>query len=192
MAAKDYINRLIDGDRCAFDEIYRAYKSVFIGVIRKAYPIGAEQALDLYHRALAALYNNVRTGRIGRDGLPDEKLQAYIINTGKWMSLNDYRKRQTPLTFDTDYVMRYDAVVDEESDFEKNEKLAVIRSAVKEMKMPCSKLLYLAIYYEKSHEEIASIMHYANARTVTTQRSRCTQKLIGFLRKRFKELGYEY
>ena len=120
------------------------------------------------------------------------ELQAYIINTGKWMSLNDYRKRQTPLTFDTDYVMRYDAVVDEESDFEKNEKLAVIRSAVKEMKMPCSKLLYLAIYYEKSHEEIASIMHYANARTVTTQRSRCTQKLIGFLRKRFKELGYEY
>ena len=72
------------------------------------------------------------------------------------------------------------------------EEDAVIRSAVKEMKMPCSKLLYLAIYYEKSHEEIASIMHYANARTVTTQRSRCTQKLIGFLRKRFKELGYEY
>ena len=50
MASKNYINRLIDGDARAFDEIYFAYKSLFIAVLRKEYGHDMEHAVDLYHR----------------------------------------------------------------------------------------------------------------------------------------------
>ena len=205
MANKNYINRLIDGDARSFDEIYFAYKSLFIAVMRKEYGHDMEHAVDLYHRAMAALDNNVRTGRIKRDGLPDEKLKAYIINTGKMISLNDYRKRQTPLAFNTDYVMNLDGApgrktrsdevaeepYDTEADERENVKLAIIRAVVDEMKNPCAELLELAIYRRKRNEEIAAIMNYANAQSVATQRNRCMEKLRGFAKKRFKESGYE-
>ena len=205
MASKNYINRLIDGDARAFDEIYFAYKNIFIAIMRKDYGHDTEHAVDLYHRAMAALDNNVRTGRIKHDGLPDEKVKAYIINTGKMISLNDHRKRQTPLTFSTDYVMnldgapthktRSDEVVEEpydtEADERENVQLSIIRAVVDEMKNPCAELLELAIYRRKRNEEIAAIMNYANAQSVATQRSRCMEKLKGFAKKRFKESGYE-
>lgn len=192
MRGKNYINRLIDGDARAFDEIYYAYKDLFLALMQKMYGHKIEAATNLYHRALAALDNNVRTGRIKRDELPDEKVKAYIINTGKQLSWNDYRKKPSPLFFDTDYVMNYkDKQMDEPFDDEAGQKVAIVRQVVKEMKMPCSQLLILAIFEERSNKEIADIMQYANADSAKIQRHRCLSKLRGAALKRLKDSGYE-
>lgn len=192
MDDKNYINRLIDGDARAFDEIYYAYKDLFIGVLRKSYGHDYDHAIDLYHRAMAALDNNVRRGRIKHDELPDEKLKAYIINTGKWISLNDHRKRQTLMTFDTEMVFRKgNSMADDEADAERSEQLSIIRKTVLEMKMPCSQLLDLAIYERKTHEEISAIMGYSSAQSVANQRHRCMDKLVNFAKSNLKKSGYD-
>ena len=188
---KNYINRIIDGDPKAFDEMYYACKNNFVNGFRSNFGTDKERSEDLYHKAIAILNNNIETGRIKTDDLPDEKLQAYIFKSGKYIMFNENRKRQVGLTFDTDAIMNDSCMDDEEYDREKDDKLFIVKATVRDMPMPCSKLLSLAVYHKKSNAEIARIMDYSGPDSVKTQRYRCMQRLRDMVVKRFKDCGYE-
>ncbi len=203
------IGRISSGDDRAFDELYCTYRKGFLALFRKCFDVGEEDALDLYQEACAALYNNIRSKKVTEDNLPAAKVHPYLISTGKWILYNKRRKRQVPLVFETDLVMRFhgteeemgrspienlaalDKVEDESYDKEYDDKLFVIRSSVRDIPEPCSRLLDLVVFQGKSHKEVAEIMHYANTDTVSSQRWRCMQKLRELVLSRFKLLGYE-
>lgn len=194
----NYINRIIDGDKRAFDDMYKALKPEFIRICRRRFSLGRSLSEDLYHDALAVLYNNIETGRLERDKLPDEKVGAYVGLIARNIQYNRNRKRQIPLVYNP-WRLLNDS--DDESsgklgeevpyDAETDDKLFILRTTVRDMPMPCAEILRLAVYEKKSNEEVASIMHYANSDSAKTQRSRCMQKLRDQVKKRFKECGYE-
>ena len=201
----NYINSLIDGDRQVFDVIYSTFKGQFVALFRKTQGLGRDEAETLYHDACAILLNNVETGRLMRDSLLNSQLKAYLNNTGKYVLFNRRRKRQVPLTVDTDYILNYGdldssrkqnnrsmALYDDEAyDEEMDDKLFIIRTTVRDMPQPCAQLLKLVIYMKKSHKEVAEIMNYANEDSVKTQRYRCMGKLRDKVIERFKAAGYE-
>ena len=201
----NYINRLIDGDRQVFDVIYTTFKSQFIALFRKVQGLGREEAETLFHDACAILLNNVESGRLTRDSIHNSQLKAYLNNTGKYILFNKRRKRQVPLSVDTDYIMTYGDLdsarkhnnksmardSEESYDTEMDDKLFIIRTTVRDMPQPCDQLLKLVIYMKKSNKEVAEIMNYANADSVKTQRSRCMKKLGDKVKERFKAAGYE-
>ena len=188
----NYVNRIIDGDSLAFDEVYKTYKPQFIALMRAAQKLSREDAEDLYHKACAVFYNNIATGRISRDSLLDAQIKAYLNNTGKYILFNERRKRQAPLTVDTDYVMNLDEnKMDEGYDKEMDDKLFIIRTTVRNMPQPCAQILNLAVFERKSNREVAEIMKYSGEDTVKTQRSRCMKKLRDKVKERFKMAGYE-
>lgn len=187
----NYINRIIDGDGKAFDQMYKALKPSFIRITKSKYDMDKSEAEDLYHESLAALYNNVETGRLERDSLPDKKLKAYVLQIARHTLFNKLRKRQPPLVFDSQIIFNNPAPEDIPYDQEKDDKLFIIRETVRNMPNPCRDLLKLAIYEKKKNPEIASIMKYTNADSVKTQRSRCMTRLREKVKERFKMCGYE-
>ena len=187
----NYINRIIDGDGKAFDQMYKALKPSFIKITKSKFDMDKSEAEDLYHESLAALYNNVKTGRLKRDSLPDEKLASYVLTIAKHIHYNKLRKRQAPLVFDSEIILDNQNPEDIPYDQEKDDKLFIIRKTVRNMSNPCRDLLKLAIYEKKKNSEIASIMKYTNAASVKTQRSRCMTRLREKVKERFKMCGYE-
>lgn len=188
----NYVNRIIDGDSRAFDEVYKTNKAQFIALMRVTQKLSREDAEDLYHKACAVFYNNIATGRISRDSLGNTQIKAYLNNTGKYILFNERRKRQVPLAVDTERVMRLDEkTMDEEYDKEQDDKLFIIRTTVRDMPQPCAQILNLAVYLKKSNKEVARIMNYSGEDTVKTQRSRCMKKLKDKVIERFKLAGYE-
>lgn len=186
----EWIKRIADGDLAAFERVYEKFKLPFIRVLRSTQGVGPSEAIDLYQDACTAFFNNVRTGRLTGWNAPDDKFTTYIIQVGLYLLFNKRRKRQLPLEYDEDAVLRF-RQEDDEYDEKQDVLLSIVRNSVAQMQQPCSQLLHLVCFEKKSHQEVAEIMHYANAETVGTQRSRCMQKLRAFVAKQFKDQGFE-
>lgn len=188
---KNYISKIVNGDMNAFDELYKAYRKQFLLYCRISHGLDHEAAIDLYQDVCTALLNNIKTGRLKEDSLPDSSLRAYINQTGKFIIFNRRRKKSIPLIFDTDEIRRQDDCIPDEDVREREDKLFIVRKTVELMPMPCSKLLELRFFKEMKGAEIAEIMNYANADSVKTQVNKCKAKLHEMVKKRFIECGYE-
>ncbi|MBQ7812079.1 MAG: sigma-70 family RNA polymerase sigma factor [Bacteroidales bacterium] len=188
---RNYIAEIVTGDMKAFDELYKAYRMQFIAYMRLTQGLGSEDAVDLYQDVCSALLNNVKTGRLKEDSLPDSSLRSYINKTGLFILYNRRRKKAIPLTFDTDKIVNLDDKVPDEDNTEMEDKLFIVRKAVELMPMPCSQLLELRFFKEKKGKDIARIMNYANPDSVKTQVNKCKAKLKEIIVKRFRECGYD-
>ena len=191
MTDSQCISRIADGNIRALDEVYRSMKPSFLVFFRSRFSMDQDSAMDLYQEAMAAMYNNIRTGRLGPDSLKGAKLSTYVLQVGKYIHLSHIRKRQVPLTFDTDFAMSLGDTLPDDEDKEKEDKLFIVRKTVETMPMPCSKLLDLQFFQEKSQKEIAVAMDYENSDSVKTQVYKCKKKLRDKIVERFKECGYD-
>lgn len=188
---KNYISEITKGNMKAFDELYKAYRMQFIAFIMFTQRLNKEDALDLYQDTCTVLLNNIKTGRLKEDSLPDSSLRSYINKTGQFILYNRRRKKAVPLTFDTDELFKHNDDLPDDDDTEMKDKLFILRRTVELMPMPCSKLLELKIYMEKKNAEIAKIMNYANPDSTKSQLSKCKAKLEAIVKHRFRECGYE-
>lgn len=187
---KNYISEIINGNMKAFDALYKSYRMQITTYFRFSQGLNWEDSLDLYQDICTAVLNNIKTGRLKADSLPDSSIKAYLKKTGLFILYNRRRKRTVPMTFDSDWILNFNDKIPQEDNSEMADKLSIIRSTVEKMQMPCSKLLELKFFNEKSGEDIARIMNYANSDSVKTQMSKCRTRLRSVIDRKFKEYGY--
>lgn len=187
---KNYISEIINGNMKAFDALYKSYRMPITTYFRLNQGLNREDSLDLYQDICTIVLNNIKTGRLKPDSLPDLSLKAYLKKTGQFILYNRRRKRTVPMTFDSDWIMNFNDKIPQEDNSEMADKLSIIRSTIENMQMPCSKLLELKFFNEKSGTDIARIMNYANSDSVKTQLSKCRTKLRAVIDRKFKEYGY--
>ena len=191
MTESNIIQRIAEGDINALDVVYNKTKPGFIGFFAAHFNLDADSSTDLYQEAIAAFYNNVKTGRLTPESLKEARISTYITQVGKYIHLSHLRKRQVPLTFDTDSVMTLGDTLEDEVDKEKEDKLFIVRKTVETIPDPCGRLLDLQFFQEKKQEEIARIMGYENTDSVKTQVYKCKKKLRDKIVERFKACGYD-
>lgn len=191
MTESNIIQRIAEGDINALDVVYNQTKPGFIGFFATHFNLDADSSTDLYQEAIAAFYNNVKTGRLTPESLKEARISTYITQVGKYIHLSHLRKRQVPLTFDTDSVMTLGDTLEDEVDKETEDKLFIVRKTVETMPDPCGRLLDLQFFQEKKQEEIARIMGYENTDSVKTQVYKCKKKLRDKIVERFKACGYD-
>lgn len=191
MTESNFIQRIAEGDINALDVVYNQTKPGFIGFFATHFNLDADSSTDLYQEAIAAFYNNVKTGRLTPESLKEARISTYITQVGKYIHLSHLRKRQVPLTFDTDSVMTLGDTLEDEVDKETEDKLFIVRKTVETMPDPCGRLLDLQFFQEKKQEEIARIMGYENTDSVKTQVYKCKKKLRDKIVERFKACGYD-
>lgn len=185
------IQRIASGDTRALDKLYKELKPAFVAFFREHFNIDADAIQDLYQETIAAVYNNIMTGRLKEDSLGNTKLSTYVTQVGKYIHMSHLRKRQPDLTFETDKVMALGDSLPDEEDSDKADKLFIVRRTVEDMPYPCSKILNLFYFLQKSGKEIAKIMDYGNPDVVKSQIYKCKQKLREQIKKRFKMSGYD-
>ena len=73
---KNYISEIVGGNMNAFDELYKSYRMQFLIYCRINHGLGQDDAIDLYQDVCAALLNNIKTGRLKEESLPDSSLRT--------------------------------------------------------------------------------------------------------------------
>ena len=189
VAMKDYINQFLEGDNRAFDALYVAFRPRFFAYFSKEEHLTVDEIKELYQQSTIVLYQNLVRGRLVKDGLPDAAIGAYLITIGNNLLFNKRRKRELPL----DYPEDWGKVDQPEQPYDPLEeaKIIAVRTAVRDMPMPCSQLLSLIVFERKSHAEVALLMDYASADVVKVTSGRCRKKLRAVIIERLKIMGYE-
>ena len=195
MTGRNYIQRLIDGDNSAMEDIYRSYRGGFLSFARSSLGLQGDDASDLFQDAIICLLQNVNRGKLTE--LEDKKVKAYLCSTGKYIQANRRRKRTimlTPLEWEEGFAEWQETEHDsdaEASPQEKEERLQVLYDVVNGIPAPCSKLLDMQFFQRKKQAEIAVTMGYESADSVKTMVNRCKGKVRTIVKQRYRELGYE-
>ncbi len=193
MKGGNYIQRLIDGDDSALDDIYSSFRQGFISFAGSSLGLGREDAADLFQEACICLLVNVRRGKVTE--LENRQVQAYLYTTGRYIRMNRRRKGHLPLETavwddETGSAKIIENVPDTGEDpQEKEQRIQVVQDVVRSIPAPCSTLLELQFFHGKKQAEIAVEMGYESADSVKTMVSRCKGKVRTIVRQKYRELG---
>lgn len=184
MKSPGYIQRLIDGDNRALNDIYSSFRSGFIAYARAELGLDFEDAQDLFQESCILLLTKVRKGEIKE--LANHQVGSYLKTTGKLLNANRRRKRVIKT------VSGGPDIPEEPTDnSEEEQRLQAVRDVVMDFPGPCSTLLELQYFHQKKQAEIAKVMGYESADSVKTMSSRCRGKVKVLIKQRFRELGFE-
>ena len=90
MTCGNYIQRLIDGDNSAMDDIYRSFRGGFLSFAHSSLGLKWDDASDLFQDAVICLMQNVQRGKL--TALENHKVGAYLYTAGKYIRNNRLRK----------------------------------------------------------------------------------------------------
>lgn len=86
MAGGNYVQRLIDGDDSAMDEIYSSFRGGFLSFARSSLGLKNDDGSDLFQDAVICLLQNIRRGKLTE--LENRQIQAYLYTAGRYIQKN--------------------------------------------------------------------------------------------------------
>jgi RNA polymerase sigma factor (sigma-70 family) len=133
----------------------------------------SEEAEDMLQEAVVVLWEKVRSG----DFQYQAKLSTFVLAIVKnmWRRHLARRRREVPQGDRLD--MAQDGNLSPLDALIESERARLVRGAMKKLGDPCKKLLLLFYWEERSLEEIAAIMGFANADTVKSKKYQCKKVL---------------
>jgi len=136
-----------------------------------------EEAEDMLQEAVIVLWEKIRSGNFEYRS----KLSTFILATVKnlWLRRLARRRKELPQgeSFETaqdDSPSPLEALIEEE-------RVTLIRDALKKLGEPCRQLLLLFYWEELTLEEISARMGFANADTVKSKKYQCKKALEGLI-----------
>lgn len=137
-----------------------------------------DDAEDMIQEALVILWERVRSGRFEQSAKLSTFLFAAVRNL--WSRRLARSRREKPETF-----AEIDPPDDQASPLEalmENETIDQVRRALDKLGEQCRKILLLFYWEERSMEEIAVTMGFANAETVKSKKYQCKKGLERLLK----------
>ena len=169
------------GDDDALVMIYQQNRKAIVSLVVKNNGSN-DDAEDVLQDAVIILWERVRSGRFEYTA----KLSTFLFAIAKnvWSRKRARKHRETATEF-TDDVLESDNISQLELMVE-SERSKTVASALDELGDPCKTLLLLYYWEEKSQEDIAAQMGFANAATVKSKKYTCKK----MLEKILKEMNY--
>lgn len=160
------------GDDDALVLLYRQNRNAVVSYVVRNSGSG-EDAEDVLQEAVVILWERVINKRFERTA----KLSTFIFGVAKnvW-SRKRMRKHREPATefneelIDSGEVSPLDAMIDDE-------RSRTVAAAMAQLGDPCRTLLVLYYWEERSQEQIAAQMGFANAATVKSKKYTCKKAL---------------
>jgi len=172
------IERIRRGDEEALAEIYRSARKMIVAFVRKN--SGSEgDAEDLLQEALVILWERVRAGTYE----PSAKVTTFLygIVHNLWLRQLARLRRERPAEIDAE-----SNASDDPSALERlieSEEAKNLADALRKLGEPCHRLLLLYYYEERSMEEIARELGFANADTAKSKKYQCKKALEKILKR---------
>jgi RNA polymerase sigma factor (sigma-70 family) len=134
---------------------------------------------DVLQEALVVLWERVRAGKFEHSS----KLSTFLFATARnlWYRRLARAKREVPTDLKPDDIPdQAGSTLDE---LIANETSEAIRDAINRISEQCRRLLLLFYWEERSTDEIARTMGFANAQTVKSKKYQCKKSLEEVLKK---------
>ncbi len=168
--------RIAAGDEAALGDLYRTNrKPVFSYILRNS---GSEEdADDMLQEAVIVVWERVRSGTFE----PQAKLGTFLYATVRnlWLRRLQRARRETVEPAD-------DIPADDPSPLSglmEREEARTIAEALDRLGEPCRRLLLLYYWEERSMEEIATALGFANAATAKARKYQCKKSLEHLLHR---------
>jgi RNA polymerase sigma factor (sigma-70 family) len=138
-----------------------------------------DDAEDILQEALIVLWEKVRSGSFEYRA----KLSTYIYATAKnlWFRRLAQRRHEVPGTNDNFETAAEDATPVEL--LEETERITAVQETMEKIGNPCRDILLLYYWEERSMEEIAVKLGFANADTVKSKKYQCKKMLEQLVKK---------
>ncbi|KAA3612474.1 MAG: sigma-70 family RNA polymerase sigma factor [Calditrichaeota bacterium] len=171
LSDNEVLRRIKANDRTVLGELYISNERIISSYI-KNHGGGAADIADLLQEAIIVLWQNVNAGRFELSA----KISTYLfaIAKNKWMA---EKRRQKKLDHNieslenkTDGNNSLDNLIDDE------QKL-LVREALQKLEPPCKELLLLFYFEERSMNEIAEILNFANSNVAKAKKYQCKKAL---------------
>jgi RNA polymerase sigma factor (sigma-70 family) len=172
------LDALRNGDEEALAELFRQNRRPVTSLVTRNQ--GSEDdAEDVLQESMVVLWQRVRSGSFEYQS----KLSTFIYATAKniWFRRLARQRRELPAAEDTLKMASGDATPLE--DMEENERVLAVQKGMEQIGNPCRDLLLLFYWEERSMEEIAVKLGFANADTVKSKKYQCKKSLELLVRK---------
>jgi RNA polymerase sigma factor (sigma-70 family) len=166
-----------NGDDDALVLIYQQNRKAVVSLVVKNNG-SSDDAEDVLQDSVVILWERVRSGRFEYTA----KLSTFLFAIAKnvWSRKRMRKQRETATEFNSDILESDDtSQLDMLVESERSKKIA---QALEELGDPCKTLLLLYYWEEKSQEEIAVQMGFANAATVKSKKYTCKKMLEKILK----------
>ena len=181
------IEEIKNGNNTQLAEIYKAYRSEFVGWASSHYQCGKEEARDIYQASIITLYDNIINEKLLQlNG--SVKTYLFAIGKNKIMEL-----RRSDKKFDLTREVQNIDVADPDSHQEESEKqqkekqLKIVQHCLEKLGEPCRTMLELYYYHETGLDKLAEMLHYKNGDTVKNLKSRCLIRLRELVTQELKK-----
>ncbi|HLF62587.1 MAG TPA: sigma-70 family RNA polymerase sigma factor [Saprospiraceae bacterium] len=163
------------GDANALKRLYQEYRIPFIQWLTAKYPIGEEDAKDIFQNVVVIFYDQVSSGKLTelRSGV-----KTYLFGIGKNLAHESMRKQQKYPEGPSELLINH--VVDDSGYEDKMQFEADLRNAWRGLNLmgdPCKSILQLFYFERQSMESICQLMQYKNAETVKQKKFKCLKRL---------------
>jgi RNA polymerase sigma factor (sigma-70 family) len=157
------------------------YKSILPQVTRYVLKNNGsrEDAFDIFQDAVVAFHRFVRENKFREEGNPEAFI--FCVSRNLWINKTKKEKRQVRMTenydrYEDDASIAIEGIITEE-------RAAIIKKMLSKLGKKCEELLKLSIYDEMSLRDICIRMGFTSEDAVKTQKYKCKQRLIGFIKE---------
>lgn len=168
------IRQIREGDEKALSPLYEANRKPFIRWAIWTFKCDDYEAADLYQRAFAIFYFNIKDGKLTS---LTSKIETYLFAIGKRLYLESQRSKHNQ-TLKLDEVQEASQLdtsyFDKENHSERQYLVEKLLGRVGEM---CANVLKLYYYHKYSMEAIAEDLGYKNDLVAKKKKYECLQKL---------------
>ncbi len=173
------LDMMKNGDEDALVTIYKQNRKAITSLVARNNG-SDDDAEDVLQESVIILWERVQSGRFEYTA----KLSTFLFAVAKniWSRKLAKKRRETPTEFDNDIVESDDA--SQLALMIESERSQKISAAMETLGDPCKTLLLLYYWEEKSQEEIAAQMGFANAATVKSKKYTCKKILAKILKEK--------
>ncbi len=177
------IQEIKNGNKKELAEIYKAYRSEFVGWATSHYRCTHEEARDIYQASIIAFYDNIIQEKL-RELNGSVKTYLFAIGKNKILELRRADKK-FDLTLTVEEMDLED--VHDDAQQEKENDLATVQGCLERLGEPCRTMLELYYFHGTGLEELAGALHYKNKDTVKNMKSRCLLRLRALVTQELKK-----
>jgi len=172
------LDALRNGDESPLEQLFHQNRRPVASLVIKNHGT-QDDAEDVLQEALVVLWERIRSGTF----VHQAKLSTFIYATARniWLRRLSRQRREFPATDDI-----VDTISDDSNpldELEENEQIVAVRRAMEQLGNPCRDLLLLYYWEERSMEEIAVKLGFANADTAKSKKYQCKKSLESIVKR---------
>lgn len=174
------IQKIKQGDQQELGKVYTQYKEEFCRWAMKEHQLSIAESQEIYQLAMLIFYDNIIQEKLEEI---KTSIKSYIFQIGKYKIYDKNRKKSYPVSPIDAFMLNLPQESGIEEKQIKEKQIHKINHGMKALGEPCSVILEMFYYLNKSMDEIAKAFNYKNTSTAKNQKYKCLKRLIKLVEK---------